>query len=42
MLKKLGILLGLASVAAASWLMFEIASVRTRVTEAQGLSLIHI
>ena len=36
MLKKLGILLGLAAVAAASWFMFEIASVRTRVTEAQG------
>ena len=36
MLKNLGILLGLAAVAAASWFMFEIASVRTRVTEAQG------
>ena len=36
MLKKLGFLLGLALVAAASWFMFEFASVRTRVTEAQG------
>ena len=36
MLKKLGIILGLVILAVGSWLLFEISSVRTRVSEAQS------